>query len=62
MLMMQDKEVHFHVIPRHSKEINMFGIIWSDISWPDLPILSTEVLAIDKLKIIRSYIDDKLKN
>jgi len=39
-LMMVDKHVHYHVIPRYSKEISINGIVMRDIGWPGLPDFS----------------------
>lgn len=40
MLMMIDKEVHYHVIPRYSKDIFFEGVRFFDKGWPKLPSLS----------------------
>ena len=32
--MMKDNFVHFHAFPRYSKEIEMFGEVWTDVDWP----------------------------
>ena len=34
-LMMYDPEVHFHVIPRYSKEVTFNGISFVDPDWPE---------------------------
>jgi diadenosine tetraphosphate (Ap4A) HIT family hydrolase len=60
MLMMFDKQVHFHVIPRYAKEVDFFGDKWRDESWPGIPSLLGEILDIEKLKIISLYIKDRL--
>ena len=39
-LMMIDKHVHFHVIPRYSKSTIINGITYNDKDWPMPPILS----------------------
>jgi len=36
-LMMVDEYVHFHAIPRYSKPIEEYGIIWEDRGWPKFP-------------------------
>lgn len=33
-MMMKDHFVHFHAIPRYSKNIDKYGIIWNDEEWP----------------------------
>src|SRR5207253_7578590 len=37
MLMMVDPQVHFHVIPRYSARMEMFGEDWHDTAWPKPP-------------------------
>lgn len=37
MLMMVDKHVHYHVIPRYDGERNCADLIWQDTGWPALP-------------------------
>lgn len=61
MLMMIDKQVHYHVIPRYEKEITKFGIVWKDNAWPGLPNLSGDELNIEDLKKISSYIKENVK-
>lgn len=39
MLMMIDPHLHYHVIPRYSKEIMFEKIKCQDIGWPRLPVL-----------------------
>ena len=34
MLMMADPEVHFHVIPRYSRDVEFEGVMFQDRSWP----------------------------
>jgi diadenosine tetraphosphate (Ap4A) HIT family hydrolase len=40
MLMMVDKHVHFHVIPRYQSIRQFAGLEWLDSGWPALPILT----------------------
>ena len=54
-LMMVDKHVHFHVLPRYSESILFNGIKYSDEHWPIAPQLS------EKLDISESDFQD-LKN
>jgi diadenosine tetraphosphate (Ap4A) HIT family hydrolase len=50
LLMMLDKHVHFHVLPRYSTETNLFGIHFADINWPKAPKISDVLdLSIDQL-------------
>lgn len=39
-LMMKDKEVHFHVIPRYSRKKLFDGVLFFDHGWPKYPNLS----------------------
>lgn len=39
MLMMEDKQVHYHVIPRYSSSMEFLGSIWKDNGWPGIPEL-----------------------
>jgi len=39
MLMMVDKEVHYHVIPRYEEPREHGGISFSDAGWPGVPSL-----------------------
>ncbi|MFJ8512846.1 hypothetical protein [Lysinibacillus xylanilyticus] len=61
MLMMIDKQVHYHVIPRYEKEIKIFGDVWKDSSWPGVPNLAGDAIDMNKLKKISSYVKDNLK-
>ena len=38
-LMMVDKEVHFHVLPRYARAISAFGGSFDDPGWPAVPEL-----------------------
>ena len=46
LLMMVDKHVHFHVIPRYSASRQLAGTSFVDKRWPKPPILN-DVLALD---------------
>src|SRR3712207_2406583 len=41
MLMMVDREVHFHVIPRYSGDRESDGLIFADKGWPGQPDLGS---------------------
>ena len=41
MLMMVDKEVHYHVLPRYSETRNFEGVDYPDPSWPAVPDLTS---------------------
>jgi diadenosine tetraphosphate (Ap4A) HIT family hydrolase len=43
LLMMVDKHVHFHVLPRYSAHRDLFGATFVDASWPDPPNLAKTV-------------------
>lgn len=43
MLMMVDKHVHFHVIPRYASSIEMFETVWHDKCWPGAHDLAGKV-------------------
>ncbi|MFH7818868.1 HIT domain-containing protein [Neobacillus thermocopriae] len=60
MLMMVDKQVHYHVIPRYEKEVKLFGDIWIDNSWPSIPNLGGDALDIEELNKITNYIKENL--
>lgn len=40
MLMMIDKEVHFHVLPRYDRDQEFGGVNYSDAGWPAAPNLA----------------------
>lgn len=56
MLMMVDKHVHFHVIPRYSRTIDRFNIAWRDKCWPGIHDLVGEPSDTRTLNQICSYI------
>lgn len=37
LLMMVDRHLHFHVIPRYSKAMKFAGLSWPDPAWPKGP-------------------------
>lgn len=39
MLMMVDRHLHFHVLPRYSEDKSFAGLIWHDSGWPKPPAL-----------------------
>ena len=41
MLMMIDKEVHYHVLPRYSETRNFEGVDYPDPGWPAVPDLTS---------------------
>ena len=43
MLMMVDRDVHFHVIPRYADERSFDAAIFADLGWPGPPDLKSAV-------------------
>lgn len=37
VLMMVDKQVHFHIVPRYEKEVEFLGELYGDKDWPKPP-------------------------
>ena len=60
MLMMVDKQVHFHVIPRYENSIQFNDETWIDEGWPTMPNLLGEPLTIEKLEKILCYVKTNL--
>jgi len=60
MLMMIDSHVHYHVIPRYSKDISFAGITFKDLGWPKPPVLDADVLNADVLMNIKEHLTSKL--
>jgi len=42
MLMMKDKHVHFHVLPRYSEVKEFYGLQWEDHAWPSMTKIFSE--------------------
>ncbi len=60
MLMMVDKEVHFHVLPRYRDTQSFEGIDYADSGWPAVPNLSDAVNPDpESLERIRSALSEK---
>lgn len=60
MLMMVDKQVHYHVIPRYERTIDCAGTSWEDSGWPGVPNLAGEEMEIKALKDIKDEISKNL--
>ena len=60
MLMMFDKHVHYHILPRYAEPVDFLGTTWNDKSWPAVPILAGEPLPQDKLSEFVSFIVSKI--
>ena len=56
MLMMVDSHLHFHIIPRYSKVIELEGIKWEDKGWPGLPSLDADDISDDKMNKILLFL------
>ncbi len=41
MLMMVDREVHFHVLPRYGSDQEFDGVTYTDAGWPAAPNLAS---------------------
>ena len=60
-LMLKDKHVHFHIIPRYSKEKKFAGGVWIDASWPKAPVLLVEEAVPEVLQKIKEEITKNLQ-
>ena len=61
-LMMVDKNVHFHVIPRYSSNIKFNKIIYKDTGWPKLPDLGYNIdLSNDDLSKLKKTLEKSLE-
>lgn len=56
MLMMVDFHIHYHVIPRYSKDITFADVCFKDLGWPKPPVLDAEVPNTNVLYQIRDYL------
>ena len=56
MLMMVDKHVHYHIIPRYKKPIEILEKKWVDQSWPAIPNLKGDAQSHDSMMEILSLI------
>ncbi|MBT5492600.1 HIT family protein [bacterium] len=64
MLMMVDEEVHYHVIPRYSKDIEFSEVKFIDKGWPVLPDFRyknriNDIEIENLLKLIKSELENK---
>lgn len=60
MLMMFDKQVHFHVFPRYNKPVMVLGKEWKDTTWPGLVEVVGPPLAEEELHELRKLIREIL--
>ena len=56
MLMMKDKEVHVHIIPRYNLPRTFAGLTWTDEAWPGPPGKQKEPLPKSILKKMKEEI------
>lgn len=56
MLMMVDKQVHYHVIPRYERTMDFAGISWKDSGWPGVPNLAGDEIHVKVLNEIKNEI------
>lgn len=56
-LMYKDRQIHFHIIPRYTDELEFDGMIWKDDNHPDPLLQQSIILSQDKLDKIK----DKIK-
>lgn len=60
MLMMVDKQVHYHIIPRYGRTIDFVGLRWKDLGWPGVPNLAGEEMESRSLNEILSAIKEDM--
>lgn len=60
MLMMVDKQVHYHVFPRYKRDIVLKGKRYIDRNWPKPPELAGDLLATDEMLNIAEAIKKNL--
>jgi diadenosine tetraphosphate (Ap4A) HIT family hydrolase len=57
MLMMVDRHVHFHVIPRYEGERSAVGVAVTDAGWPKAPALNEAVeLSADQVEALVGWL------
>jgi diadenosine tetraphosphate (Ap4A) HIT family hydrolase len=62
MLMMVDKEVHFHIIPRYSKNTIWDKSIFIDYDWPKPPdLLKFNIITEKKLMKLKEFLKGKFE-
>lgn len=60
MLMMFDKQVHYHIFPRYEHPVQVLGETWKDENWPAVPTLQGDALQSDTLKDIVALVKSNL--
>lgn len=56
MLMMFDKHVHYHILPRYQNPVEFLEVKWEDENWPGIPKLVGEAHGKETLDKISLYI------
>jgi diadenosine tetraphosphate (Ap4A) HIT family hydrolase len=56
MLMMVDFHVHYHVVPRYSKDHTFADMAFKDLGWPKPPVLDADVLDMGILLKIKEHL------
>lgn len=52
-LMMVDRHLHFHALPRYASDRSFAGVTWRDGGWPKTPELSVDQATGDALLAVR---------
>lgn len=60
MLMMVDKQVHYHVFPRYKNSILLKGNKYADNNWPKPPELAGDLLSEEEMKNILEAIKNNM--
>jgi diadenosine tetraphosphate (Ap4A) HIT family hydrolase len=60
MLMMVDKHVHYHVLPRYADTAYFEGMSFPDPGWPGPPVLDVDATATETLNLILSQMKSNL--
>jgi len=55
MLMMVDRHLHFHVVPRYAQFRSFGGLIWEDAAWPKPPDLGMYADRADSPALMEIY-------
>lgn len=61
MLMMDDKHVHYHVVPRYEHSFEFNNESWEDAGWPTLPKLAGDASDSNTLEVITETIKENIK-
>lgn len=60
VLMMVDKHVHYHIIPRYKEEVSFNGIEYRDVEWPNPPNMNKiQNMSDDEYRHLYKYLTDK---